>query len=258
MIQYKEFDKNFNLDGKNAIVTGGANGIGKAIASLFAEKGANICIFDLSDAGDDTAKELEEKFKIKCVFSKTDITDLDNIQKSTDFAENQLGSIDILVNCAGVVFLDAAEDLSEKYWDTTIAVNQKSIFLCSQIAGRKMIQQGQGKIVNMASQAGVIALDKHLAYCASKAAVISMTKVLAYEWAQYGINVNAISPTVVLTELGKKAWAGEVGEAMKKLIPNGRFAYPDEIAAVALFLASDASAMINGENIIIDGGYSIK
>ena len=258
MIQYKDYDKNFNLNGRNAVVTGGANGIGRAIAELFAEKGANICIFDLSDSGAEVAEEFEKKYNIRCFFIKTDITGSENIQRSADFAEEKLGSVDILVNCAGVVFLDAAESLSEKDWDTTIAVNQKSIFLVSQIIGRKMIKQGYGKIINMASQAGVIALDKHLAYCASKGAVISMTKVLAYEWAQYGINVNAISPTVVLTELGKKAWAGEVGEAMKKLIPNGRFAYPNEIAAVALFLASDASAMINGENILIDGGYTIK
>ncbi|MFA6845689.1 MAG: SDR family oxidoreductase, partial [Sphaerochaetaceae bacterium] len=106
--------------------------------------------------------------------------------------------------------------------------------------------------------AGVIALDKHIAYSATKGAVIAMTKVLACEWAEYGINVNAISPTIVLTELGKKAWAGEIGEDMKKQIPNGRFAMPDEVASLAVFLASDGSQMINGANIMIDGAYSIK
>lgn len=240
------------------MITGGAKGIGKAIATMYAEKGADLCLFDISDSGMDTAWELEEKYNIKCFFAKTDITDMENLKNSADYAEEKLGSIDILVNNAGVVFLDNAEKLSEEEWDKTIAVNQKSVFLASQVIGNRMIARGGGKIVNMASQAGVIALDKHIAYCATKAAVISMTKVLAFEWAKYGINVNAISPTVVLTELGKKAWAGEVGEEMKKLIPNGRFAYPDEIAGVALFLASDAAAMINGENIMIDGGYSIK
>lgn len=258
MIQYKEFDKSFNLNGKNAVITGGAQGIGKAIARIFAEKGANIFLFDISESGKDTASELAENFHTKCFFAKTDITSQKNLQKSADVAEESLGSIDILVNNAGVVFLDNAEELSERDWDKTIAVNQKSVFIASQVIGRKMIKRGGGKIVNIASQAGIVALDKHIAYCASKAAVISMTKVLAVEWAKYGINVNAISPTVVLTELGKKAWAGDVGEAMKKMIPNGRFAYPDEIASLALFLAGDASAMINGENILIDGGYTIK
>ena len=113
----------------------------------------------------------------------------------------------VKANNAGLVFLDNAENLSEREWDLTIEVNQKAVFLTSQAVGKKMIAAGGGKIINIASQAGIIALDKHIAYCASKAAVISITKVLACEWAKFGINVNAISPTVVLTELGKKAWA---------------------------------------------------
>src|SRR5260370_42397301 len=121
-----------------------------------------------------------------------------------------------------------------------------------------MIKHGRGRIVIIASEAGVIALERHAASCASKAAIISMTKVLALEWAKHNVQVNAISPTVVLTELGKKAWAGEVGEEMKKKIPAGRFAYPEEIAACALFLASDAAAMINGGDLVIDRRYTIQ
>jgi NAD(P)-dependent dehydrogenase (short-subunit alcohol dehydrogenase family) len=121
-----------------------------------------------------------------------------------------------------------------------------------------MLKAGSGKIINLASQAGSIALAQHAAYCASKWGVIGLTKVLASEWAGRGVTVNSISPTVVLTELGKKAWAGEKGEAMKKLIPTGRFALPEEIAAMALFLASPLSEMINGADIVIDGGYSIQ
>jgi NAD(P)-dependent dehydrogenase (short-subunit alcohol dehydrogenase family) len=259
MIDYKGFDKNFNLTGKTAVITGGAKGIGRAIATLYAEKGANIGIFDIAeDEGRQVADDLSSRFGIRSEYFHTDLLKVENIQNSVDKAEESFGSLDILVNNAGVVFLDDAESISEQDWDLTMGVNMRAVFLVSQIVGRKMIANGRGKIVNMASQAGVIALDKHIAYCAAKAAVISMTKVLAYEWAEFGINVNAISPTVVLTELGKKAWGGEKGEAMKKQIPNGRFAYPEEIAAVAVFLASDASAMINGENILIDGGYTIK
>ncbi|GMO15125.1 MAG: hypothetical protein Pg6A_01130 [Termitinemataceae bacterium] len=115
-----------------------------------------------------------------------------------------------------------------------------------------------GSIVNMASQAGVIALDKHVAYCASKGGIISMTKVLAMEWGKYGIRVNCVSPTVVLTELGHRAWDGPVGDAFKKEIPAERFAEPDEIAGVIAFLCSGAAAMITGHNLLVDGGYTIK
>jgi NAD(P)-dependent dehydrogenase (short-subunit alcohol dehydrogenase family) len=171
---------------------------------------------------------------------------------------NRFGRIDVLVNNAGIVLLEDALNLSEEYWDRTMAINLRAPFFLAQRVAREMVKTGGGRIVNLASQAGIIALDKHAAYCAGKAAIISMTKVLALEWARFNIQTNAISPTVVLTELGRKAWAGEVGEQMKKKIPNGRFAYPEEIAACALFLAGDAAAMINGENLVIDGGYTIQ
>jgi NAD(P)-dependent dehydrogenase (short-subunit alcohol dehydrogenase family) len=121
-----------------------------------------------------------------------------------------------------------------------------------------MIAQGSGRIVNMASQAGTVAIEGHVAYCASKFAVIGMTRCLALEWGRHGITANTISPTVVLTELGRKAWAGEKGEAMMRQIPVGRFAEPEEIAAAALFLASDMARMINGADLVVDGGFTIK
>jgi NAD(P)-dependent dehydrogenase (short-subunit alcohol dehydrogenase family) len=128
----------------------------------------------------------------------------------------------------------------------------------SQLVGRRMLEQGRGRIINIASQAAIVALDEHVAYCASKAAIVSMTKTLALEWGPRGINTNAISPTVVDTELGRKAWEGEKGVVFKRKIPTGRFAQPDEIAMAALFLASGAAAMINGENLVVDGGYTVQ
>jgi glycerol dehydrogenase len=188
----------------------------------------------------------------------TDITVRENIERFVTEAGDRFGTIDILVNNAGVVLLAPAEELSDEAWDATMSVNLRAPLMISQIVGRKMIAQKAGKIINLASQAGIVALDKHLAYCASKAAIISLTKVLAFEWGRYNINVNSISPTVVLTELGKKAWAGPVGDAFKEKIPVGRFAYPEEIDAAVLFLASNAADMISGENLVIDGGYTIQ
>lgn len=256
-MEYKGFDKNFGLDGKVAMVTGAAQGIGKAIAEMYAEKGADLVLVDLkSDVS--ATEEIVKGLGRKAVSVVADLTKTDQINGAVSTAISTFGRIDILANNAGVVFLDDAENLSEDEWDKTMAVNLKAVFMVAQAVGREMIKAGSGKIVNMASQAGLVALDNHVAYCASKAGVIAITRNLALEWGQFNINVNSISPTVILTELGKKAWAGEVGEAMKKLIPAGRFGYPEEVAGVALFLASDAANLITGENIVIDGGYTIK
>jgi D-threitol dehydrogenase (NAD+) len=121
-----------------------------------------------------------------------------------------------------------------------------------------MLAAGRGVIINMASQAATVAIDEHVAYCASKFGVVGITKVLAAEWGGRGVRVNSISPTVVLTDLGIKAWDNPKGEALKKLIPVGRFAYPNEIAAAAVYLASDAAAMVTGADLVVDGGYTIK
>jgi len=121
-----------------------------------------------------------------------------------------------------------------------------------------MLKVGKGKIINLASQAASVALTDHVAYCASKFGVLGVTKVLASEWGGRGINVNSVSPTVVLTELGKKAWAGEKGDAHKAQIPVGRFAEPEEVAAAVIFLASDGADMVNGADLVVDGGFTIR
>ncbi|MCP7236547.1 D-threitol dehydrogenase [Listeria monocytogenes] len=252
---FKGFDKDFNITDKVAVVTGAASGIGKAMAELFSEKGAYVVLLDIKEDVKDVAAKINPS---RTLALQVDITKKENIEKVVAEIKKVYPKIDILANSAGVALLEKAEDLPEEYWDKTMELNLKGSFLMAQIIGREMIATGGGKIVNMASQASVIALDKHVAYCASKAAIVSMTQVLAMEWAPYNINVNAISPTVILTELGKKVWAGQVGEDMKKLIPAGRFGYPEEVAACALFLVSDAASLITGENLIIDGGYTIK
>jgi glycerol dehydrogenase len=257
VVDYRKFEVDFPLGGKTVAVTGGAQGIGRAICEAFARNQANVVILDIADAeGEKTMDLISGNQNVSAAYFHTDLTSKTNIEASIAEAEKS-GPIDILVNNAAIGPLGNAESLSVEDWDNTLALNAKGVFLTSQVLAGRMIPRGYGKIVNIASKAGIIALDRHVAYAASKAAVIMMTKVMAYEWARYGINVNAVSPTVVLTELGKKAWGGAEGEAIKALIPNGRFAEPDEVAAAVLYLASDAAAMINGENLIIDGGYSI-
>jgi len=247
----------FSLNGRVALVTGAAQGIGKAIALLFAEKGADLALLDLKEEVEQVVREVKN-FGRRALPIVADLTDFRCLPQAVSKAFEFFGSIDILVNNAGISFLDDAENLPEEHWDKTLAVNLKAPFLLSQLVGREMIKRRSGKIINIASQAGIVALDKHVAYCVSKAGLISMTKVLALEWGEFNITVNAIAPTVVLTEMAEKAWAGEIGEAMKEKIPLHRFALPQEVAAAALFLASDAANMITGETLVIDGGYTIQ
>lgn len=256
-MEFKGYNTDFSLEGRVALITGGAAGIGRAIAELFYQKGANLVLSDISPSVADTAEEIAPDAS-RVVTVQGDITKAEGRQAAVDAAINTYGSVDILVNCAGIALLDSALEVTEARWDLTMDLNLKSVFFLSQLVAPHMIEKGTGKIINLASQAGIIALDKHAAYVASKAAVIGLTKVLALEWARQNVQSNCISPTVVLTELGKKAWAGEVGEIFKEKIPAGRFAYPEEIAACALFLASDAAQMINGANLVIDGGYTIQ
>jgi NAD(P)-dependent dehydrogenase (short-subunit alcohol dehydrogenase family) len=250
-----QLDTTMTLDGKVAVITGAASGIGSAVAEMFSERGAKVAVLDMLE--DKASKKAEELGGSARAFS-VDVTDSTSVNNAVKAVVDQFGSIDILVNSAGVVALAPAEAVTDDDWHKQIAVNLTGTFNVARAAGAVMLAQGAGKIINLASQAGSIALDQHAAYCASKWGVIGLTKVLAAEWAGRGVTANTISPTVVLTELGKKAWAGEKGDAMKTLIPTGRFALPEEIAAAALFLASPMSDMINGADIVVDGGYTIQ
>lgn len=247
------FDKVFDLSAQVALITGGASGIGKSTAELFAERGATLALVDRSEAVHETARSFGPRHLARVA----DVADETAAQNVVAGAVEKLGRIDILLNNAGIGPLAKAEETSAELWDTTMAVNLRGPFLYAREVGKQMIRQGGGRIINLASQAALVALDRHLAYCASKAGVLGMTRVLAMEWGRYGITVNAISPTVVETELGARgSWSGEAGAAFKKKIPAGRFAQPEEIALAALYLASGAAGMINGENLVVDGGYT--
>lgn len=246
------FDKVFDLTGQVALITGGATDIGKAIATLFAERRATLVLVDRGEV----VHEVARSFGPQHLAWVADVSEEASAKDIVASSVAKLGRIDILVNNAGIGPLAPAEETSSELWDITMAVNLRGPFLYAREVGRQMIRQGHGRIINLASQAALVALDRHLAYCASKAGVLGMTRVLAMEWGHHGITVNAISPTVTETELGRSGWAGEVGIAFKQKIPTGRFAQPEEIALAALYLASGASGMINGENLVVDGGYT--
>ena len=255
MLKYEGVDLEYSLEGKTAIITGGAAGIGWATAEFFHNKGVKLVLADLNPDVDKLAKSLGDN----AIGVPGNVCDLDYPGKVIEAGVKAFGQIDILVNCAGIVALEDAELISADDWNRTISINLSASFFMAQAVGKYMIDNKiSGSIVNMASQAGVIALDKHVAYCASKGGIIAMTKVMAKEWGPKGIRVNAVSPTVVLTALGHKAWDGPVGDAFKKEMPSERFAEPEEIAAAIAFLCSKGAGMITGHNLLIDGGFTIK
>lgn len=238
----------FALTGKVALVTGASSGIGAEVTRTLAAQGATV-------AGADLAPDVPEA----CTSShQVDVADTASVQACVREVLDRHGRIDVLVNSAGVVRLAPADEIEAADWRFTLDVNLTGSFLMCQQVGRGMIRQGGGRIVNLASQAASVGLDQHVAYCASKAGITGMTRTLALEWGPSGVTVNAVSPTVVLTELGRAAWDNPKGEAHRKEIPTGRFAEPEEIAAAVTYLASDEAAMVNGTELTVDGGFTVR
>lgn len=251
----KPYSTDFTLDGKMAVITGAASGIGYATARLFSEKGAQVCLLDRNSQAVQAAASGIPGASCYCV----DVADYESVNRTVETVVKEHGRIDVLVHCAGIGDIEWAEDFEEKTWRKVIDVNLTGSFFMAQAVGKQMIHAGNGgKIICMASQAGLVAIDKHVAYSASKAGIISMVKSLAYEWGKYGIQVNAISPTATETPIIVGYW--DVGEVHEKAIagtPAGRFCKPEEIAAASFFLATEASNMITGANLVVDGGYTI-
>ena len=251
----KPYSTDFTLEGKKAVITGAASGIGFATARLFSEKGAQVCLLDRNlEAARSAASQVPGA---SCYH--VDVSDYDSVNQAVQDIVKEHGGIDVLVHCAGIGDIERAEDFDEKTWRKVIDVNLTGSFFMAQAVGKQMIKAGNGgKIICMASQAGIVAIDKHVAYSASKAGIISMVKSLAYEWGRYGIQVNAISPTATETLSIVGYW--DVGEVHEKAIagtPAGRFCKPEEIAAASFFLATEAANMITGANLVVDGGYTI-
>lgn len=235
------------------IVTGAATGIGRAVADAFAAAGATLALFDRSPSVTDVAAGLGSAHRAWVV----DIGDADAVEAASQAVLATLGRADILVNNAGIGPLAPAENFPIDIWDRTLSINLRGAFLVARAFAPDMLARGRGRIVNMASQAAVLGIEGHLAYCTSKAGLLGMTHCMALEWGPRGVTVNAISPTVVETELGLSGWAGERGDRARAAIPTRRFAKPAEIAAAVMYVASAEAAMVNGANLLIDGGYSI-
>lgn len=248
-----------DLAGRRAVVTGAGKGIGRAICLELARAGADV--FATSRTAEELVSLGDEVAALSVQYGSwaVELREAGVPQELARRAEEALGPIDILVNNAGLAMNALAEDVTEEQWDTTQDVNLKAAFFCSQAVGRRMIEQGRGRIVNVTSSAAVVAMHEHAAYCASKAGLGMLTKVLAVEWGPKGVAVNAVAPTVTLTPLGERVWGDPArGGPMLAKIPLGRFAVPNEVASVVVFLASDLAAMINGETVLVDGGLTAQ
>ncbi|MBE2240376.1 MAG: SDR family oxidoreductase [Caldilineaceae bacterium] len=247
----------FAVTGKRALVTGGSKGIGAEVAIVLAQAGAEVAITGRDRAGlQATADQLAAAGR-KCTIIEADLRTPAGPLHAAEAALAAFGAIDILVNNAGVSRVASILESSLEDWETTMAVNLRAPYLLAQALAPKMIEQRSGKIVNVSSQAGVIALEDHAAYAASKGGLNMLTKVMAVEWGRHNIQVNAVAPTVILTPMGTRVWGDPVKAApMLAKIPLGRFGQPVEVADLILFLASSASDLITGETILIDGGYT--
>lgn len=249
-----------SLHGKTAVITGGHRGIGRDITLAIAQAGCDVIIIDQSGARDSDIPAQVEQLGRKYWSFKADLSDPSSLSQAAQQANEVAPSgIDILVNNAGIALLQPLEELSVEAWDKTINVNLRAPFLLAQAfvnGANGMLARGTGNIINISSTAGTDAILLHGAYSSSKGGLNMLTKVMTAEWAGRGIRSNAVAPTVVLTEMGRKNWGNEeFGGPMKGKIPQGRFAEPYEVADVVVFLASDASSMVNGQVVAVDGGF---
>ncbi len=242
------------LDGRVAIVTGGARGIGLETAKALNENGAKIVIVDINaEAGEKAAKD------VGADFVRTDLTKSDEVRKLAAEVRSKHGKIDIAFNNAGIAVNSPSEECSDEDWHKVININLHAVFYCCREFGKVMLEQGKGSIINTASMSGIISNtpQPQSAYNVSKAGVIMLTKSLAGEWGKRGVRVNSISPGYVGTEMTKLGMANAEWYAeWLKFTPMGRVGEPREIATVVVYLASDASSFFTGSNLVVDGGYT--
>jgi len=250
----------FDLNGQVALVTGAARGIGNAISRALAAAGAHVAL-GLRDVN--TGAELVgsiESMGRRALPLQMDVTRIEEISRAVEETVARFGRIDILVNNAGLGPENPAEAVSESDFDLTLAVNLKGTFFSSQAAGRAMIRQGRGRIINLSSQAGFVALPGESIYCMTKAAIAHLTKCLAVEWGKHNITVNAVAPTFILTPGTEPALADPQFRAyvLERIAGLHRVGEPMDVAGAVIFLASPAASLITGHTILIDGGWTAR
>jgi gluconate 5-dehydrogenase len=251
----------FSLEGKAAIITGGKQGIGRAIALAFAEAGADVAVCGrvIEDGKLQAVADEIQSLGRRSLAVQADISRKADVDNLVQRVMDEFGGIDILVNNAGKFILKPLLDTPEDEWDEIIDINLKGYYLCSQAAGRIMVERKSGTIINIGSRIGIRALKNRAAYSIAKAGVLMLTRVLALELGELNIRVNAIAPGVVKTEITRKLWSDpETLKKFESMIPlGGRWAEPDDIVGAALFLASDASSYITGDTVLVDGGANV-
>lgn len=250
----------FALTGQTALVTGAARGLGRATALALADAGADVALgLRRQGTADDLIEEIEGMGR-RTMAVQMDVTRIDEIGPAVDAVVERFGRLDILVNNAGLGPPNQAVDVTEADFDLTMAVNVKGTFFASQAAGRVMVAQGGGRIVNLSSQAGFVALPTESVYCASKAAVAHLTKCLAVEWGEYGVTVNAVAPTFIRTD-GTEKWLSDPAfeaQVRERIAALHRIGEPMDVAGAVVFLASPAASMITGVTLLIDGGWTAR
>src|ERR1035437_7438952 len=249
----------FDVEGQVALVTGAARGLGRAIALALAEAGADVAL-GLRQLGNDggLAQQIASLGR-RALPLQMDMTDMQQIRHAVEETERHFGKLDILVNNAGIAPDNLAENVTEKDFDQTLAINLKGTFFASQAAGRIMIRQKRGCIINMGSQAGFAALPTESVYCMTKAGISHLTKCLAVEWGKYNITVNAVAPTFIHAPGTEKWLLNEEfkNEILSKIV-SGRVGIPKDVASAVLFLSSPASSLITGTTLMIDGGWTAQ
>lgn len=245
------------LEHKTVIVTGGSKGIGKDIALTFAKLKANVVISGRDNQVlEETLKELKN-YNNRCMAVQGDLSIIENIKNLIETTAKEFGTIDILINNAGVNIAKPALEVTEADWDIVLDLNLKSVFFTSQAAAKYMSKQKNGKIINIASQMAFVGYYNRAAYCSSKGGLVQLTKALAVEWAKLGINVNAVAPTFIETELTAKMFEDE---AFKKDVENRillkGLSQPKDISGAVLYLASDLANFVTGETLKVDGGWT--
>ena len=250
----------FELNGQVALVTGAARGLGRAISLALANAGADVAL-GLRDAKADAGLTAEiRKMGRRALPLQMDVAHKEQIFRAVDETVKEFGRLDILVNNAGIAPENPAENVREEDFDATLAVNLKGTFFASQAAGRVMIAQKKGTIINMSSQAGFAALPTESVYCMTKAAIAHLTKCLAVEWGKYGITVNAVAPTFIHTP-GTEGYLADPAaraDTVERIAALHRIGEPMEVAGAVVFLASPAASLITGETILIDGGWTAR